>query len=134
MDLTQVSIPASRGHMNKSSLNQCKGGGGGGISCCPKPKVFSVHFSHTLGARGSSALVGIKITETCRSNTTIIFLNEELHYPDGYEVQVEPEISVKWHSNITNYMFVEHNAALMSGHKVNVFIEPKHSENKILHV
>ena len=74
-----------------------------------------------------------EIMETCRSNTTIIFLNEELHYPDGYEVQVEPEGSVKWHSNVTNYMLVEHNAALMPGHEVNVFIEPKHSENKILH-
>ena len=66
-----------------------------------------------------------QITEKCHSNTTVIFLNQDLHYPNGYDVVVEPAGKVTWYSTVSNYVLVQHSSALGPGSDIVVHIKPK---------
>lgn len=97
------------------------------------PQAVAGHVLHLkFDPMSNNFRLAYQITEKCRSNTTVIFLNQELHYHNGYDVMVDPLDSVKWYSNVTNYVFVQHNTTIMKpGSEVTIFIKPKASKVEI---
>ena len=69
-----------------------------------------------------------QISEKCRSDTTVIYLNEKLHYPNGFEVSIESTGQVTWSSKFANYVLVQHSTALKPGDNILVHITPKSSD------
>jgi endoglycosylceramidase len=85
--------------------------------------VLGLNFDHST----NSFRVLYQISEKCRSDTTVIYLNEKLHYPNGYDVIIKSTGHVTWSSKTTNYVVVEHSAALEPGDNILVHIIPKSS-------
>ena len=56
---------------------------------------------------------------------TEIYLNEALHYPNGYDVVVYPPVLVKWTSPATNSITVVASADVADGTTILVNISPK---------
>ena len=86
--------------------------------------VLDLNFDHNT----NHFRVMYQISEKCRSYTTVIYLNEKRHYPNGYDVIVKSTGHVTWSSKVPNYVVVQHSAALKPGDNVLVHIIPKPSE------
>ena len=56
---------------------------------------------------------------------TEIYLNEALHYPNGYNVVVYPPVLVKWTSPATNSINVVASADVADGTTILINISPK---------
>ncbi|XP_028411016.1 endoglycoceramidase-like [Dendronephthya gigantea] len=82
--------------------------------------VLDLNFDHHT----NDFRVLYEITEKCRSYKTVIYLNQELHYPNGYNVIVDSTGHVTWYSKESNYVIVEHSVDLNPGDNVLVRITP----------
>ncbi|XP_046846995.1 endoglycoceramidase-like [Xenia sp. Carnegie-2017] len=87
--------------------------------------VIDLSFNH----QNNHFHVLYQITDTCLSKTTIIYLNEKLHYPHGYDVTIQSTGLVMWFSKVSNYIEVEHSYELIPGDNVLVQIKPKIKEH-----
>ncbi|CAB3989848.1 endoglycoceramidase-like [Paramuricea clavata] len=87
--------------------------------------VLDLNFDHNT----NHFRVMYQISEKCRSDTTVIYLNEKRHYPNGYDVIVKSTGHVTWSSKVPNYVVVQHSATLKPGDNVLVHIIPKPSES-----
>jgi endoglycosylceramidase len=62
------------------------------------------------------------LTKDCTSNVTEIYINEEMHYSKGYDVDIKPVNAIKWYSPSRNRIIVTHNPSLSPGTKIQVDI------------
>lgn len=54
-----------------------------------------------------------------------IYLNEELHYPKGYEVSITPSNAATYRSSAKNHIEVTHSASIPQGTVVSVVVTAK---------
>lgn len=52
------------------------------------------------------------VSKDCKSTETLVYINEKLHYPRGYDVVVSPSGVVTWHQ-IGNKLIVNHSKELL---------------------
>ena len=83
--------------------------------------VLDLNFDHHT----NHFRVFYQISEKCHSQDSVIYLNEKLHYPNGYDVTLEATGHVTWYSKETNYVVVQHGAESIPGDNVLVHIQPK---------
>ena len=58
-------------------------------------------------------------------NIVQIYLNEVLHYKNGYDVAIKPEGAAVWDSPQTNHVEITHSSGLPEGTVIQVNITPK---------
>ena len=61
---------------------------------------------------------------SCKSTETVIYFNKNLHYPYGFNMNIDPHSSATW-KNSGNYILVTHDQHLPSGYSINISISPK---------
>ena len=83
--------------------------------------VQQMEYSHTT----NHFTLVYYLTKMCTANTTEIYLNEALHYKNGYTVAIQPEGVAVWTSPRTNHIEVIHNAGLPERTGIQVTITPK---------
>ncbi|XP_065883588.1 endoglycoceramidase-like isoform X2 [Dysidea avara] len=98
----------------------------------PVAKALSRTYAQAIAGNGvemtfnhitSEFKLHYKIYESCTSNLTEIYMNEELHYPRGYTATVTPKDIVTWHTPHDNMFHVEHDTTkLKPGASITVHI------------
>lgn len=56
---------------------------------------------------------------------TIVYINEELNYPQGFDIQVSPANSLTWNSTSTNYYDFTPSASTKNGTAITIQITQK---------
>ena len=60
----------------------------------------------------------------CKSTETVIYVNKDLHYPNGITVIVKPQNAATWQQK-DSFIILTHDEKLPSGYDINVSIMPK---------
>lgn len=67
-----------------------------------------------------------QVNENCSSQPTIIYLNEEYYYPNGYNINVEPRDALLVRQNEVNYLeFMLRMENVKVGQQVRIDISAK---------
>ena len=64
------------------------------------------------------------VSSKCKSTETVVYINEKLHYPKGYDAVVSPSGSVTWHQ-VGNKLIITHSKSLQPGDVINISIKAK---------
>ena len=64
------------------------------------------------------------VSTDCKSTQSIVYINEKLHYPQGYMVEISPSQSITW-QQVGNKIIISHAKNLPPGTKVEFTISPK---------
>ena len=68
-----------------------------------------------------------EVSRSCSAHQTVIYLNEDMHYPGGYGVQLEaPAGLVRWSSPEKNQILVVHSADTPPGTGITVRVSKTH--------
>ena len=68
--------------------------------------------------------LSFRVSSHCKSNETIVYINEKLHYPKGYNVVVSPSGSVAWHQ-VGNKLLINHATILSPGTLIKLSLDAK---------
>ncbi|PFX24960.1 endoglycoceramidase-like [Stylophora pistillata] len=83
---------------------------------------YTVKFSFDVSSK--EFVLVYEVSETCHATESMVYLNEEVHYPSGYTVTVTPS-SVKWYSTTKNMLTFNHPTSLPVGSIVAITINKK---------
>ena len=83
---------------------------------------YTVKFRFDLSSK--EFVLVYEVSETCHATESVVYLNEEVHYPSGYTVAVTPS-SVKWSSEKKNMLTFTHPTSLPVGSNVAITINKK---------
>ena len=83
---------------------------------------YTVKFRFDLSSK--EFVLVYEVSETCHATKSVVYLNEEVHYPSGYTVAVTPS-SVKWSSEKKNMLTFTHPTSLPVGSIVAITINKK---------
>ena len=64
------------------------------------------------------------VSASCKSTETVIYLNKNLHYPNGFNVAVVPAVSATWRDS-GNYVTLNHQKDLTPGNEISITINAK---------
>lgn len=82
----------------------------------------TVKFSFDLSSKEFA--LAYEVSTTCNSTESIVYLNEEVHYPSGFSVTVTPS-SVTWSSPEKNLLVFNHPAPSSPGTNVMITVSKK---------
>ena len=82
----------------------------------------TIKFNFDLSTKEFSLLYEVSLT--CNSTESIVYLNQEVHYPSGYSVTVTPS-TVTWSSPESNVFVFNHSRSSTPGTRVMIVVNKK---------